>query len=413
MNHSPLSKRAQALSGQMSPLVIAHFECVRDPFHPKKNPGGGVNLGTAANHLMDDELLKITSQELLLQNKHLHYEELHGMRSLREAVCGFFQTLCSLRNIDPENLVVGNGSSSLLESLAFALFDPGDAIIIPAPYYTGFEYDFAGRFGVKVLPAPMRVSEHFALNAEIVKETHAQALKKGENVRAILLTNPANPTGAVASQKELRQIISFVRQNDLHLISDEIYMQSVYHEHGEPFRSVFQLEEEDRRNLHLIYGVAKDFCLSGFKSGFFYSQTPSVVAAMQAAGYFNVVSNHTQALLEKIFRDHEACEQFLTENRRRLAATHSKLSRWLESNALPHIPARAGLFCFADFSRCMDEPTFDGEFALYQKIWKTQRVNITPGRVVGCPVPGWFRICFAQEEGTLDEALRRLSQITR
>ena len=128
-----ISNRALGALADPSPLVVNHFEAAKDVFNAVDNPEGIINLGTAENYLMSQEALAWINNKLQLTPKDLHYEEFRGIASVREALAGFLEHVSGIEDAKPENVVIGNGVSSLLESLAFSLFDAGDSIIIPAP----------------------------------------------------------------------------------------------------------------------------------------------------------------------------------------------------------------------------------------------------------------------------------------
>ncbi|MFC1748886.1 aminotransferase class I/II-fold pyridoxal phosphate-dependent enzyme [Pseudomonadota bacterium] len=407
---SNISQRAQILIGTPSPLVDAHFEAEADPYHPQNNPKGAINLGTAENHLMDQESLARVTQPFALNKHYLHYAEFRGIHSLRKRIALFLEQVSFIKEVSPNNIVIGNGVSSLLESLAYTLFDEGDAVLIPSPCYSGYHDDFSARFGVKIITAPMSLDNDFALDMDIIKRRYKEAVADGEQIKALLINSPNNPLGHVYSEKVLTEAVKFAQENDLQIISDEIYTHSVFE--GSRAGSLLEIGKEYRHSIHMLYGMAKDFGLSGFKFGFVYSENSKLIQAMSANAYFYNVSTYTQAVVEQLFTDIASTRQFLKLYKQRLGKAYQHFQACNQATLdAPYIPAQGGHFVFINLGAFLSENTFEAEMLLFENIWESGRVNITPGQFFACPTPGWFRLCFANEAVLVSEAFFRLKKL--
>lgn len=404
-----ISQRANKLIGTPSPLVSAHFEAEADAFDSKLNPNGAINLGTAENHLMDEESRQRISQLIPKCDYHLHYAEFRGIKSLRIELARFLETASCIRNISPDQIVIGNGVSSLLESLAYTLFDPGDGILIPSPCYSGYHDDFSARMNVKVITAPMDATQKFKLDIERLENSYEQASRSGEKIKAILVNNPNNPLGHIYSESVLKSLVEFAKQKELQIISDEIYAHSFIG--GQKTKSLLEIGRDYSPNIHMLYGLAKDFGLSGFKFGLVVSQNDRLLKALATNAYFYNVSTYTQALVEQLLKDQSGTHAFLNlyHQRLRFALQHFETCNQSSIN-VEYIQPQGGHFVFLYLGGFLKAITYEEEMRLFEKIWNEVRVNVTPGQFFSCPEPGWFRLCFANQPELISEAFQRLQK---
>ena len=395
--------------GEPAPLVVAHFKCADDKFHPDNNPDGKINFGTAENHLMDEEMLRMVNQPLSYSAKHLHYDLPHGAPTFRTAVAGFMEENLEINDVNPDNIVVAGGASAILESIAMSLFEDGEGLVVPTPYYSGFVHDFCTRFNVRILPYRLSPDNGYELEIAGLKEVVEEARNEGIIVKAILMSSPQNPLGITYGDKKLEQIVEMAREYDLDIIADEMYAQSVYK--GQ-FRSMLEIGWDYREHIHFVYGFAKDLVLSGFKTGILYSENRDLVSAVQEIAYFHPVSTQTQFFLENLISDRSWCREFAAINRAKLLESYTLTEKLLrERLGIKIIEANAGIFVWADFSDLLQEQTFEAEMALFQRIFNECDVNISPGQYFDSKTPGWFRICFAQKEEHMIEAAARLRKM--
>lgn len=403
-----LSERAKHLGASRSYLVEAHFNCLKQAYDPMTNPSGYINLGTAENHLLWDLLEPTLGAVNPLPERVAHYDYLYGSLELRAAMVAYLQTYAhSSAPIDPEHIVVAAGATAIIDMLAYTLCDPGDAILIPAPYYSGFDADLKLRAEVKPIPVPLSAEQGFALTVQDLEQALAQAKQNGERVKAILINSPSNPLGHVYSQALLQEILAFCERRRLACIVDEIYLNSI---HGDsPFSSVLSLTA-DHENLHYIYGFAKDFGLSGFKTGVYYSGNVAAVEAMRQLAYFSPVSTHTQTVLTRLLRDEALLKVLFRENKLRLRETYQYVSHALLGLGVPIACAEAGIFFLMDLHSLLQSPTFEAEEQLWRQLLTQCHLNFSPGQLFHCPEPGWFRFCFAKPKPTLEEVMRRLKR---
>jgi len=407
-----ISDRSIKALSEPSPLVVSHFESAANAFHSDENPAGYINLGTAENYLMGAEMLAWLNESMQLSEHDLHYGEFRGVEELREVLAGFLRELSGLSGAKPDNVVIGNGVSSLLESLAFSLFDAGDSVIIPAPYYTGYEEDFSHRFSVKIIPAHMNLDNEYDLDVNVIEQVYLQAIQRGETVKAILINNPNNPLGKHYPRKQLEAVVAFASTYKLQIIADEIYAHSIFNNARGEYESLLSIGANYKESIHVLYGLAKDFGLSGFKFAFVYSENINLIKALSGNAYFYNVSTLTQSVVTHLFSDLSKVEVFLSQYKKKLCCAHNALLQ-INSDTInsPILPAQGGHFVFIDLACHLSSRTHEAELSLYQQLWQYGRVNITPGQYFCCAEPGWFRVCFANNAVVMAEAFSRLARV--
>lgn len=383
-----ISKRAQKLLSKPSAIVEGAIACSKDPYS-SENPEGFLNFGIAENRVMDEMALELLKIDYEPTPEHIHYGHMEGLSELREAFCAFARKYLNVSEIMPDKIAVQTGLSSMCESLSFALFEEGDEIIVPAPFYTGFKFDFEGRFGVKLVA---------------VQPGKDFKNKLTDRTKGFLLTNPTNPTGEVLTDKYLLSVIDFCKSHNLHLISDEIYALSIHD--GRPHKSVLTLEKE-YKNIHFLYGMAKDFSLAGIKTGFYYSRNEECLNAIKTACYFHPVSSQTQSTVANILSDTGAVEAFTKTSNKKISSILSKIKK-----ALPKLKFKrpeSGMFFLADFRTLLKK--HGDEKALFNFFLNELKLNMTPGTEMGLKEQGYFRVCYARSEAEVDEFIKRIKKV--
>jgi aspartate/methionine/tyrosine aminotransferase len=402
-----VSKNAARLAAESPAIAVAHLRAEADPYHPDSNPGGHVNLGTAENRLVWDLVSDVLTAPRALTAADVRYGPLHGSPELRGATAGLLSRTWGVP-VDPDNLVVVTGATAALDIAASVLCDPGDAIVLPAPYYGALETDLAGRSGAVLVAAPLDPAAGFRLDPEPLERAVVEARRRGLVVRALMITSPENPTGVRHPPAVLRSVLAVARRHGLEVIADEIYANTVFG----PDEFVSVLHPSVRSSaavpLHLVWGFAKDFGLPGLKVGVLHSEDPEVIAV----AYFAPVSTDTQWLLARLLADPERVDRLLAQVRARLGASYRLVARLLAEQEIPFVPAQAGLSVWVDLRAGLAGTGVDAEQALWHRI-TAARVNLLPGSVFGCPQPGWFRLCHATDAATVREGVARLGSVLR
>ncbi len=409
-----LSTRGQSLSRDMPALQQAHFAIQENLYDPKARPKGYINMGTAETHLIDDEVIAFLNRvqnNLEMKPHHLHYDYFHGSREFRTAIAAYWEKLIfpdGRQKLSCENIAIGTGCTLALEYLAVMLADPDDVFLIPSPYYSSFEDDIQARALVEPVAVPCGAD----LSRSAFKTVLEEQKQAGKKVRAVLFASPNNPVGTVYDPEALDTLLSFCMDHDLDLIADEIYAQTIHDPQVKWVSIMSRVPDEYRHRVHVTTSFAKDFALSGFRTGFVISFNPDLLKGVHGLAYFSAVSTHTQALLTELLKT-PGLEKLVETNQKQLRKSYELMAESLQNMDIPTLPAQGGIFVMANLGAFMHKPEFAEEFVLWEKIYQELKINITPGQLFKTNEPGWFRVCYAHPHRVVEEACRRIKTLTR
>ncbi|KAM0849089.1 hypothetical protein ACQ4PT_053946 [Festuca glaucescens] len=400
-----------------------------NPFDLHHNGGGVIQMGLAENQLSLDLIeewskahpeASICTAEGASQFKRIaNFQDYHGLPEFRQAMAQFMGQVRGWKaTFDPDRIVMSGGATGAQETLAFCLANPGDAFLVPTPYYPGFDRDCCWRSGIKLLPIECYSSSDFRLTKEALVSAYESARSSGIVVKGILITNPSNPLGTTTDRATLAMLATFATEHRVHLICDEIYAGTVF---AKPeFVSIAEVIERDvpgadRDLIHVAYSLSKDFGLPGFRVGIVYSFNDAVVACARKMSSFGLVSSQTQHFLAKMLGDEAFMAMFLRESAARLAARHERFTAGLREVGIGCLRSNAGLFSWMDLRGMLrGEKTAEAELELWRIIVHKVKLNVSPGTSFHCREPGWFRVCHANmDDDTMEVALDRIRRFVR
>ncbi len=197
----------------------------------------------------------------------LEYAPSPGVPSFLEAVRGYYAKLGI--KLAPGDLLAATGGSEALEMVLECILDDGDEILIPEPFYPNYN-TFTRVTGGLIHPIPTtpeegyRYAERSRIEAEI-----------NEHTRAIMVTNPGNPTGVVLSHDEMRLIVDIAKEHNLFVIGDEVYREFVYG--GEGLATMLEFEDA-AENVIVIDSVSKRFSACGARVGVLISRNKDLMS---------------------------------------------------------------------------------------------------------------------------------------
>ena len=199
--------------------------------------------------------------------KVLEYAPSPGIPALIGAICGYYARIGVA--LDAGNVLITTGGSEALQIAANCILDDGDEIIIPEPFYPNYN-TFIASTGASIHPIPTSPHEGYFYAARERVEACITP-----RTRAILVTNPGNPTGVVLTREQMQMLLDVAIEHGLFLICDEVYREFVYS--GEPLASFMQLGR-GYENLILIDSVSKRFSACGARIGCLISKNAEFIA---------------------------------------------------------------------------------------------------------------------------------------
>jgi 1-aminocyclopropane-1-carboxylate synthase len=461
--HCLSSRGAHATKPPFS-YLHAFFRAMQEPYEPGSREDGYVVLAVAQNFLTVDTVQRRLALAMRSEQPAATagYDNMRGSDRLRRALAAHMKRVLAPNHadgaIDPDRLCVSAGAGAVIDNLFMTITSPGDGVLIPAPYYPAFDNDLRVRNGVRAIPVAGADAESLPTAPSLDRAVEAFAAAAAANssspssaARALLLTNPSNPLGVVYAKSSMLHAARWALREGMHVVVDEVYASSEYYDVG-PFVSALEWTPEDvlgnvggsgtsngfkrdsdadsdddlrtsdswtledaRRamatRLHVVYGLSKDFCASGYRVGVLSTRNEQVVKAMDNVAYFCCVPGPMQFAIAEMLEDEAWVDLFLEENSGNLRDAHAVLTSILTEGNVPVVPSSAGMFVWIDLSSFMKAPTWEEEKRLWTALFEDEKTRLlmTPGRDCRHNKPGCFRLCFAAvKREALEVAARRL-----
>ncbi|WP_337647066.1 pyridoxal phosphate-dependent aminotransferase [Bifidobacterium pullorum] len=328
------------------------------------------------------------------------YTPTPGLPELREAIARKMLR-DSGYEVTPEQVVVTNGGKQAVYEAFQILLNDGDEVIIPTPYWTSYPeaVKLAGGVPVEVFSGADRSFE---------PDIDAIEAARTERTRAIIVTSPSNPTGAVWNRETIEAIGRWAVEHHVWVVSDEIYEHLNYD--GARTTYIGQVVPEVRDQLLVLNGVAKTYAMTGWRVGWLVAPEPVAKAAAKLQGHMtsNVANVSQRAAIAAVGGDLDAVyamrEAFDVRRKAIVAAL----------NAIDgvHCPTPTGAFyAFADVSGLLNRPLgVNGSVAtssaeLAAMLLDEAHVAAVPGEAFGAP--GYLRFSYALADDQLAEGMRR------
>ena len=335
--------------------------------------------------------------KLAIDNGFTRYTQSRGLPEVLQAVCGYFKTFYNV-NSSQENIILTNGGKQGLYNLFQSIINPGDEVLIPAPYWVSYPdmVELAG--GV-----PVTITAHAEANFKV---SVAQLEKKlSPKTKALILNSPSNPTGVCYTKAELDILVDWAIANNLIVISDEIYDQLVY----SPLKAVSLSPKWEKHpdNIIVINGVAKSFAMTGWRVGYVLGSEDLIKAMgkLQGQSTANVCSIAQKAAEAALTGSFDCVKEMNKAFERRRDLAYSIISTWKDVVC----PKPDGAFyLFPDVHRHYNAKTPDST-SLCNRLLEEAGVAFVPGIAFGddrC-----IRLSYAVDDKTLALALEKAEKV--
>ena len=330
------------------------------------------------------------------------YTPAGGLPELKKAIVA--KTLRdSGLEVEPAQVLVTNGGKQAIYDAFAAMLDPGDEVIVPAPYWTTYPEAIRLAGGVPV--------EVLADETQDYKVTVDQLeAARTPQTKVLLFVSPSNPTGAVYTADEIRAIGRWVEDHELWVLTDEIYEHLVYD--GVETGSMPVLCPELQDNCVVVNGVAKTYAMTGWRVGWMIGPTDLVKAAtnLQSHATSNVSNVAQRAAIAAVSGDLAAVGEMKTAFDRRRRTIVSMLNE-IEGVECPTplgafyaYPSVKGLL-----GREHDGTRVETSADLAEMILEKAEVAVVPGEAFGSP--GYLRLSYALGDDDLAEGITRLQKL--
>ncbi len=331
-----------------------------------------------------------------------HYTPSAGLPELREAIAA-----ATLRDsgisVSPSRVLVSNGGKHAVANAFATLLDPGDEVILPAPYWTTYPELISLAGGV---PVPV-LAEHdkgFKVGVEDLEAARSARTK------ALVLVSPSNPSGAVYDEGELAAIARWAAETGLWVISDDIYEHLVYGGRERP--SLLRLVPELEDRTVLLNGVAKTYAMTGWRVGWMVGPEDIVKAAvnLQSQQTSNVANVSQRAALAALAGGPELARPMREAFDRRRKLIWGLLS---DVDGVECLEPEGAFYAFPSvkglLGRKLGGVVCDSSMAVAEVLLEQQKVAVVPGEAFGAP--GYLRFSYALGEEDISKGIARFADL--
>ena len=378
------------IPSRVSRIALAQFDVLNSRAAELRAAGHTViSLGQALPGFGPPPAAIAASQHALATKEAHVYSADAGLEGLRAALCD------KLGDVQPDEVIVTAGGNQAFMLALMTLVDPGEEVLLPAPYFVNHQMAIAA-LGAVPREVPLEEARGFQLRwADL--EPHVTG-----NTRAVVICTPSNPTGAVIERGELTRIVEELARRGVVLFSDETYSRFVYDGHGRQAPSAMDVAGW-RENVVVLNTFSKSFGMTGWRVGYMIAdarvceQAIKIQDAMIICAPVVSQMGVEAAIRESweyplAFRDElMARRQVLVEGLARLPELH-----WT--------PTGGGFFALVRVAGCTDSS------ALAADILERAHVVTIPGSIFGASAEGFIRLSYSAVPGdVLREAMERLA----
>lgn len=393
---APLSRKLSAIAESATLKVDARAKALKAEGKPVISYAAGEPDFATPQFIVD------AAAEALTDPANYRYTPAAGLPTLREAIAA--KTLRdSGLEVSPSRIIVTNGGKQSVYQAFQAVLNPGDEVLLPAPYWTTYPEAIRLADGTPV--------EVFAGAAQEYKVTVEQLeAARTDRTSALVFVSPSNPTGSVYTTEETRAIAEWAIEHGIWIISDEIYQNLTYD--GVKATSIVEAAPDAASQTILVNGVAKTYAMTGWRVGWMVGPAEAIKIAGNLQSHLtsnvnNVAQRSAIAALNGPQIEAERMREAFDRRRRLIVAELSKIDGMV-------VPVPQGAFYVYPDVRGLLGRSWGGvipqtSLELADLILERAEVAVVPGEAFG--PSGYLRLSYALGDDQLLEGVRRLQRL--
>jgi aminotransferase len=336
------------------------------------------------------EHVKAAGKEAIEQN-FSHYTGMSGLLDVREAATYFLKEKYHLSYDSQTETLVTVGATEAISATLLAILNPGDKVLLPAPIYPGYEpmITLAGAEAIYIDTRP----NQFILSPEMIEKAMNE---HGEDVKAIILNYPSNPTGVTYSREEVRAIADFLSKYPVFVVSDEVYSELTY---GESHVSIAEYLKEQ---TILINGLSKSHAMTGWRIGFIFAPAELTNQIIKVHQYLvtSAATVSQKAAVKALIEGINDAEVMKKEYLKRRDFLYEKMVSLGFEIARPS----GAFYLFAK----IPEGYIQDSMSFCVDLAEKNALAVIPGIAFGPEAEGYIRVSYATSIEVLEEAMGRL-----
>lgn len=329
------------------------------------------------------------------------YTPTSGILDLRKAICKKLNKDNDL-NYEPNQIVVSTGAKQSLANAFTAILNKGDEVIIATPYWVSYPELIKLSDGVPVILKTIKENDY----KYTINELRSSITR---NTKAIVINSPNNPTGSIYTKEELFEIAEFAKENNLIIISDEIYEKLIYD--NEKHISIASISEDAYNRTIVINGLSKAYAMTGWRIG--YSACNKEIAKLMSSVQSHVTSNINSisqyAAIEALSGPKESINIMIKEFEKR---RNYMINRLKQINDLSIIEPKGAFYimiCIDKYyNKSINNEKIKSSLDFSKSILEEEKVAVIPGVAFG--LDNYIRLSYATSMEIIEEGLNRLER---
>ena len=328
------------------------------------------------------------------------YTPAAGTVELRKAVAKKLKEDNGL-DYDYTQIVISNGAKHSLVNALMAIVNPGDEVIIPAPFWLSYAEMVRIAGGTPVI-AYTKAENNFELSREILESAYT------DKTKAVIVTTPSNPTGMVLTEKCLREIADFAVEKDIIVIADEIYEKLIYSKDKKHI-SIASFGKEIYERTITVNGVSKSYAMTGWRIGYTASskQIAKLMASMQSHMTSNPNSIAQMAALAAIEGPQDCVEDMREKFEERRDYIYDRVSKM---PYLKTLKPEGAFYLFVDFSgtygKKYNDIVLESAAQIGALLLDEELIAVVPCADFG--MPNYIRFSYATSNENIKKGMDRL-----
>src|SRR3989304_8051496 len=329
------------------------------------------------------------------------YTPSSGIDELKDAIIEKFRKENNLK-YERNQVVICCGAKDVLYDIAQVLFEEGDEVIIPAPYWVSYPDQVVLAGGTPVF-VPTKEENGFRITGEDFKKAITS------RTRAIIINSPSNPTGGAYEAKHLEEIGEIALKNNLTIISDEIYERMVYD--GFKHVSIASLSDKIKEITLVVNGVSKTYSMTGWRIGYVVGDKNviSAIVNIQSQSTSNPTSISQKASVEALRGDQKAVEEMVKafDERRKYI-----VKRLNSIKGVSCFNPQGAFYAFPNFSKLygkkLNDRTINSSSDLSELLLTEVKVAVVPGVAFGDDA--YIRLSYATSMDNIKKGIDRIEE---
>ncbi len=389
-----IASRMKALSPSLTLAISAKAKAMKQAGESVVSFGVGEPDFNTPQHIIE-------AAKKALDNGHTKYTPSSGLLPLRKAICEKFKKDNGL-DYEPSQIIVSNGAKHSIFNACYAVLEEGDEVIIPAPYWLTYP-EVVKVCGATPVYIDCKKENKFKFTIEQLKAAITPKTKM------LIFNSPSNPTGAVYTEEEVREIAKVCEQAEIFVLSDEIYEKLCYN--GVKPYSIAACSEKMKELTITINGVSKSYAMTGWRVG--YLAAPKDVAkaidSFQSHATSNACSISQHATIEALSSPEAEIEEMrkvFDKRRERILSLIAEIDgvQAVEPDGAFYVMLVVGGL----YGKKYGDKVVDDSIAFADILLDAEKVATVPGISFGAP--DCVRLSYALSDADIEEGLKRIKR---